>query len=89
MERDQALAGDDLEPVLLAAADKAAVNADEQRAVRRRVMRPGRLIGHDARWRRGELGFVRCSNPEEMSPDPLGADRSSGSSSPISLTVKP
>jgi hypothetical protein len=65
MERDQALAGDDLEPVLLAAADIAVTNADEQRAVRRRVMRLGWLVRRNARGRRDELGFVRFINLEE------------------------
>src|SRR5208282_1155234 len=76
MKRDQTLAGDDFEPVLVAAADVAAVDADEQRAIRGRVARAGPLVERYARRRRGELRFVRFSDPEEMPPDPLGADRS-------------
>jgi hypothetical protein len=73
MERDQALAGDDFEPVLVAAADVAAVDADEQRAIRGRVARAGPLVERYARRCRGELRFVRFSDPEEMPPDPLFA----------------
>src|SRR5208282_4248911 len=53
-----------------------AVDADEQRAIRRRIARAGPLVDRYARRRRGELRFVGFSDPEEMPPDPLGADRS-------------
>jgi hypothetical protein len=40
------------------------------------LFEPGPLVGRYARGRRGERGFVRFSDPEEMPPDPLDADRS-------------
>ena len=45
MKRDQALAGDRLEPALLPAADIAAIHADIQRSIRRHVIRPGLFAG--------------------------------------------
>jgi hypothetical protein len=44
--------------------------------IRQRIARAGPLVERYARRRRGELRFARFSDPEEMPPDPLGADRS-------------
>ena len=80
MKRGQALARDRLEPVLLAAADIAAVHANKQRPVRLHVVRAGRsadcfIVDRHALGGRGKRGFVRFGDPEKMPANALHADR--------------